>query len=243
MRTMLIAVFVTVCTGVVVAQPICDFQGKDSLAVEVIDDRVAIWDLSLCGNCASAFAVTVLISNDTINIVQRDTVSLPALCDCLFDLRVSISGFPAGSYTAVVYRDFRLMYPWTAVRFVGSIQFLKEPGPPPDFSFSVYQSGCHPTSIERASEQPPKRFALSANYPNPFNPSTVLECQIPEARYVAITVLDVLGREVQPLSAGYFPAGVHTVRFDASPELSSGVYYCRMVAGSFCQVRAMTLIR
>jgi hypothetical protein len=72
-------------------------------------------------------------------------------------------------------------------------------------------------------ESLPVAFALSGNYPNPFNSGTVLRYALPVQAEVVLEVYDVLGRRVAVLVNGLMPAGRYEVRFDAS-GLSSGVY-------------------
>ncbi len=69
----------------------------------------------------------------------------------------------------------------------------------------------------------PERFALKQNYPNPFNPSTTIEYDLRQAGQVTLQVFDLLGRHVATLVDDTRPAGVHTVRWEAS-GLASGMY-------------------
>lgn len=85
-------------------------------------------------------------------------------------------------------------------------------------------------------------FELDANYPNPFNPSTVISYRKSEIGRVRLAVYDLLGREVAVLVDGMIPAGEHQVRFDAS-GLSSGVYLYRLETPQGVQTRKMTLVR
>jgi len=96
------------------------------------------------------------------------------------------------------------------------------------------------TSVESGTS--PFTFRLSAAYPNPFNPSTVIPFQMATASDVNIQVFDMLGRNVATLVDEFRPAGNHTVRFDGS-GLSSGVYMIRMVAPGLQQTRSVTLIK
>ena len=93
----------------------------------------------------------------------------------------------------------------------------------------------------------PTEFALSQNYPNPFNPETTFEYQLPEECYVSIKVYTLLGQEVRTLIAKSQPAGHWTVKWDGANnsgrKLSSGIYLLRMKAGSYTQIRKMTLTR
>jgi tetratricopeptide (TPR) repeat protein len=69
-------------------------------------------------------------------------------------------------------------------------------------------------------------YSLSANYPNPFNPSTTISYQLPAAGHVILKVYDVLGREVLTLVDEIKDAGSHTATFDGS-KFSSGIYFTR----------------
>jgi hypothetical protein len=88
----------------------------------------------------------------------------------------------------------------------------------------------------------PASVELLQNYPNPFNPNSDIRYQISEFRMVRLAVYDLLGREVAVLVDEMKPAGTYEVRFDAS-GLASGVYLCKLTAGSFVQTRKMILAR
>ncbi len=98
-------------------------------------------------------------------------------------------------------------------------------------------------SIESGKdEEIPKVFALDQNYPNPFNPSTTILFSIPQRGNVSLKIYDVLGNEVATLVNDEKPAGMYEVEFDAS-QLSSGVYFYRIITDSFIQTKKMILIR
>ena len=88
----------------------------------------------------------------------------------------------------------------------------------------------------------PAQYRLGHNYPNPFNPTTTVTFDLPEAGLVSLIVYDIQGREVARLADGIKPAGSHQITFDGS-ELSSGVYFAKMEAGDFRQTRKMLLIK
>jgi len=75
--------------------------------------------------------------------------------------------------------------------------------------------------------QNPTTFKISS-FPNPFNPTTTITYQLPEAGYVMLKVFDVMGREVALLQDGMKEAGFYTTTFDAS-KLTSGLYFSRMI--------------
>jgi hypothetical protein len=72
----------------------------------------------------------------------------------------------------------------------------------------------------------PTTYTLSS-YPNPFNPTTTITYQLPEAGYVMLKVFDIMGREVALLQDGMKGAGSYTATFDAS-RLTSGIYFSRL---------------
>ena len=88
----------------------------------------------------------------------------------------------------------------------------------------------------------PNVFSLSQNYPNPFNPVTVINYSIPENSVINIKVYDILGREVKHLVNEYKPAGNYSVSFDGS-NLSSGVYFYKLEAGNFSEIKKMILMK
>ncbi len=88
----------------------------------------------------------------------------------------------------------------------------------------------------------PEKFELSQNYPNPFNPITHLGFGISNLGFVSLKVYDVLGNEIKTLVNEIKPAGYYEVEFNGS-NLPSGIYYYRIKAGSFSQVRKMMLVK
>ena len=86
------------------------------------------------------------------------------------------------------------------------------------------------------------KFELEQNYPNPFNPSTSLQFTVGSLQFVTLKVYDVLGNKVATLVNEERPAGNYEVVFDAS-KFSSGIYYYRLVTGSFTDTKKMILIK
>ena len=95
--------------------------------------------------------------------------------------------------------------------------------------------------------QLPKRFALHANYPNPFNPTTIIKYDLPKAAHVKLTIYDVLGRRVRTLIDKEFEAGYQRAQWDGKSDrgmpVASGIYLYRLHTPFFTKVRKMTLLR
>lgn len=75
----------------------------------------------------------------------------------------------------------------------------------------------------------PSDFAISNNYPNPFNPSTQIKFELPENADVSINVYNIVGQRVATLVNGELQAGFHQATFEAD-NLASGVYIARLTA-------------
>ncbi len=88
----------------------------------------------------------------------------------------------------------------------------------------------------------PTEFSLSQNFPNPFNPSTVIRFQLAAAGRVELTVVDVLGRHAATLVDNEMPAGIHTVAWDAS-RCAGGVYFYTLKTTLFTSTKRMLLVR
>ncbi|MBI5470860.1 MAG: T9SS type A sorting domain-containing protein, partial [Ignavibacteriae bacterium] len=84
-------------------------------------------------------------------------------------------------------------------------------------------------SITAVAKETPTQFALHPNYPNPFNPTTQIKFDLPEASHITLAVYDVLGRKVAELVNGQVVEGYHTATWNAG-SVASGVYFARFTA-------------
>jgi streptogramin lyase len=91
----------------------------------------------------------------------------------------------------------------------------------------------------KATSGMPKQFQVS-NYPNPFNPSTSISIFIPYKSLVDVEVCDMLGRTITTLMHKDMSPGSYNIPFDGT-SLSSGVYFCRLKAGSVVQTQKLVL--
>ncbi len=88
----------------------------------------------------------------------------------------------------------------------------------------------------------PDDFKLSQNYPNPFNPSTNIEFTIPSDGSVRLDLYDITGSEVKNLLSGNYTAGYYNVKINAE-DLSGGIYFYRLTAGSYTTTKRMILLK
>lgn len=80
------------------------------------------------------------------------------------------------------------------------------------------------------------------NYPNPFNPVTIIHYRLPVLSQVHLAIYDITGRRVATLFEGVQQAGEYDIAFDAS-ELASGIYLYRLQAGKFVKTQKLTVIK
>jgi len=85
-------------------------------------------------------------------------------------------------------------------------------------------------------------YALSRNYPNPFNATTTINYQLPVDGHVKVGVYNLLGQKVATLVEEKQEAGYRSVIWEAS-ELSSGLYFYKLTAGDFTETKRMMLVK
>ena len=88
----------------------------------------------------------------------------------------------------------------------------------------------------------PTSFALLQNYPNPFNPTTTFTLDIPYSSFVTIKVYNLLGQEVATIANEQLNTGRYERTFDAR-SMSSGVYFYRLTADGFTDVKKFVILR
>ncbi len=109
-------------------------------------------------------------------------------------------------------------------------------------NMGVYRTTSAVTSVDENESGFVNNFSLEQNYPNPFNPSTNIQYAISNRQFVQLKVYDVLGNEVATLVNEFKPAGSYEENFNAA-KLSSGVYFYKLIAGSFIETKKMILIK
>lgn len=112
-------------------------------------------------------------------------------------------------------------------------------------SGDIYVSNA-PTAVPLGTIQPLKP-TLSDNYPNPFNPATVISFELPATTFARITVLSLDGKKVKTLLAAQIPSGNHNVTWNGRDNLGrsvpSGTYFYRLEAGGTMDTRRMLLLK
>jgi hypothetical protein len=116
----------------------------------------------------------------------------------------------------------------------------------PAFTVSLLKAALADMGVSSVFDYPegeiPQDYQLAQNYPNPFNPSTTIEFTLPVQTDVSVTIYDALGNELEVLFSGSKSAGTHSVNWNAT-NYASGIYFYRLNAGSFNQVKKMLLLK
>jgi predicted nucleotidyltransferase len=108
--------------------------------------------------------------------------------------------------------------------------------------FAAEQSFSITTSVKQVGNLTPTEYSLSQNFPNPFNPTTNIQFDLPRTSPVLLKIYSALGIEVAILVSQTLPAGTYKVDWDAA-NLPSGVYFYRLQAGEFVQTRKLVLLK
>lgn len=183
---------------------------------------------------------TVWIDDLSITAPQHATVTTPdtVVYGAYFSLGTSAtSPFSVDVGSEGTYGFFTM-----ATDMVGHVE--APPFPAPDACTTVVEIT---TGVEGGSA-PLVRTALRQSFPNPFNPSTTIGYYLAEPREVTLRIYDVSGRLVRTLRDGvHEEVGSHSVvwrgRDDEDRPLPSGVYFCRLEAGSESGMRRMVLLK
>jgi len=93
-----------------------------------------------------------------------------------------------------------------------------------------------------ADASSPNQYILEQNYPNPFNPTTKIKFSLPKESNINLVVYNMLGQSITTLYNGKLESGTHSVDFDGS-RYSSGIYFYRLEADNFVQIKKMTLMK
>ncbi len=140
-----------------------------------------------------------------------------------------------GSDYRVVYFDFPLYF----IQETQACSLLHQ---------ALSDLGMYPSAVEEEGESNiPSAFSLKQNYPNPFNSETVMEYFLPQESQVKITVYNLLGQKLRVLVNERESSGNKKVTWDGKngrgEVVSSGIYFYRMEAGEFSQVKKMVLLK
>jgi len=193
----------------------------------------------------------VIISGNIVQGPPRNLRAIPSNNSVSLLWQAPASAIPLGYK---VYRD------GVAITSIVNVLAYQDDTVASGIEYTYYVTAVYPQSMEVPSEivavqllsdsdevVVPMVTSLVGNYPNPFNPETVIRFTLAHAEVVAVDVYNIRGQKVRSLAGGMYEAGVHNVvwngRDDDGRSVGSGVYFYRMVAGEYRGVRKMVLMK
>lgn len=218
------------------------------------------------GVSGPSFEAAVAVSSDTLNFLaetaaETDTVKLTITNMGLSALTINaihVSGSPFRvEFSVALPRQLNYQEEMTVAvifapvadgEFTGTLNVQSNDPKNPNAPVTLRGLSTIITDInEPPAEALPASYALHQNFPNPFNPITIIRYDLPEASEVMLKIYDVLGREVRTLVNTKQSAGYKSIAWDGRNEqglgVGSGVYVYKLFAGNRAQTRKMLFVQ
>jgi len=207
-------------------------------------DGGTIWnaDTRLTNNSAKSIYPSIAVSGSQVNVVWQDERDGNPNTEIYFK-RSTDGGTIWDADTRLTNNNASSIYPSIAVS--GSqINVVWSCDRDSIYNNEIYFKR-NPTGnvgIQNISSEIPSKYSLSQNYPNPFNNTSNFKFEIAKLGEVKIIVYDVMGREVQTLVNESLKPGTYETTLDGS-QLTSGVYFYKMITDGFSETKRMILLR
>jgi hypothetical protein len=184
---------------------------------------------------SSGQAVTVKVNLNTGTTV--DTIGATPDKGYTAEMKVNLLklGYPAGRGDGVVFLGICRFDgdsdPTPANSYGYRVWFMREQTWQDGVAWAYMDPSASLTAVDNEQTAAPKEFRLLGNYPNPFNPSTKIDFELPSKTQVSLEIYDVLGRLVSAQNLGIRNAGVQSTQFDGA-NLASGTYFYKLRLGN-----------
>lgn len=184
-------------------------------------------------------AVRVEIENEPNSAVFSGTITSSTSSS----LQLSVPSFSISSNTVFISSSYTQIQS-SSVQTGQTVTVWATQNPNGTYSANqVQQTSSAITSVENGNKnEVPTSFELKQSYPNPFNPSTNISFSMAHPENVVLKVYNIIGQEVATLINGPMDAGSHVVTFNAA-NLSSGIYFYQLKAGSQIAIKKMVLLK
>jgi hypothetical protein len=199
--------------------------------------RVADWDFTHAQIDNEAKTVILGLISELVNIRPNADMKVSASGDT----KIADLVFKVAEGKVPQFSTFTTESPGHELTFIYNQEIegkLQVQSVLPEFEVNVDYKG--------GAEQLPTVYALSQNFPNPFNPSTSFALSLPEASDYSIRIFNITGQAVKSYS-GHLEAGIHTIVWDGRNEqgssVASGVYFYKAEASGFAETRKMMMLK
>lgn len=206
-------------------------------STQIVDDVDVNWYRDYQVNYLST--VTVMYSGFTVTEMPIFGASHSNLGDCIVDISIDDTNFvklDSASSINLQFEDIGL----PAEGMVRDYVFYVNGRYTSSLLARPHDNVITDSKYELTNE--PTRYKLHINYPNPFNPKTIIKYDVAKNGLVKIVVYDLLGRVVKELVNNFKVAGSYNVEFDGT-GIASGVYIYKMESGNFAETRKMVLLK
>lgn len=194
------------------------------------------------------YAFEIAIKWSAIQSSNGETVSVGV--DSIFGLAINQHDNDGnGRQASEMWGAVLLDAAWNTPKYLGTVKFL------PDFRLQFIPEnnmtgvrndlpydGTVPVDVDDDPSSVPTEYSLSQNYPNPFNPVTTIRYDIPKETHVTLAIYDILGQKVAELVNELKVTGRYQTIWNAS-SLSSGIYFYRIEAGDYVNVKKLMLMK
>jgi len=237
MKILIISLFTFIASNFAIAQ-------FELYGAGVVGDTVKIWNTNIYTSCGAEFAASVALPKNSIIVTEQDTSTRHMVCGCYYDVNASLTGLTPGNYQIVIYRQQLRKYQYAedTLILVASFSFSIAGEVAQQSSARTSASGCHEAPLSVHQSRAAGRYVVLTSYPNPFNPTATIRYSIREAAIVRLEVFNDAGRSIAPLVNEKKEAGEYSIQFDGS-KLASGVYFCRLRAGSDQLTNKLVLVK
>lgn len=241
--------------GEAIFSPDLNFWGNDSFAYTVADSAGNVSDIATVFIDVLAVNDAPIAVNDSVITSYHTAIDIPVLqndydIDSPIDT-ASISIIDSAAYGNIIVASNGIVEYSPNVGFYGMDSFTYTVS---DTQGSVSNAATVTVIVEPSAavdhtvhQSVPEKFQLSANFPNPFNPETKIEFEIPQFTTVSIGIYDASGKLVKTLIDEPMEPGYHSVIWHGNDDndrtVNSGVYFYKMRAGNYSEVMRCVLLR
>jgi hypothetical protein len=220
----------------------------DVFLIKIQSDGDTLWTNSPSQADGNDVAYGISRTSDNGFLIAGKNYNLVDSKNNMYIMKVDLNGDSVWSYTCMSSTADEAHVAYEGVS--GEVYLFGTRAPSSSGSYRDYWVFAFANPLDVDEEHVallPTTVSISDNYPNPFNPSTTIDYNIPKRSHVTIEIFNILGRKVKTIVNEAKSAGSHTIRWDGTDahgsSVSTGIYLYRFQAGEFVQTKKMLLLK